>query len=147
MNLTNLTMGAVALGLLAMTVPTLALPSAVPALAAGAASDIAKARYQDYPGSRASKATKGRSSAYSGNSALQKSWKSGKARVAGQSGSPGRSEAQGRSEIQGRSALQGRSSSQGRSSVGGHGIAPYSDIPHRIMKGGAHGSHGAPAAR
>jgi len=131
MNLTNLTMGAVALGLLSMTVPTLALPSAVPALAAGAASDIAKARYQDYPGSRASKATKGRSSAYGGASASQKNWKSGKAHVAGQGGS------------QGRSAIQGRSSSsQGRSSVGGHGIAPYSDIPHRILKGG---SHGAPA--
>lgn len=138
MNLTNLTMGAVALGLLAislpaMTAPALALPSAVPALAAGAASDIAKARYQDYPGARASKATKGRSSAtsqkYSKSGAA-----SGKARMAGQSGSQGRSAIQGRSSSsQGRSDNQGRSQ-QWRSSVGGHGIAPYSDIPHRAMK-------------
>ncbi|MBU3890693.1 hypothetical protein FM996_03330 [Methylosinus sporium] len=142
MNLTNLTMGAVALGLLAislptMTAPALALPSAVPALAAGAASDIAKARYQDYPGARASKATKGRSSApsqkYSKSGAA-----SGKARMAGQSGSQGRSAIQGRSSSsQGRSDNQGRSQ-QWRSSVGGHGIAPYSDIPHRAMKHRAH---------
>ncbi|PWB93723.1 hypothetical protein [Methylosinus sporium] len=144
MNLTNLTMGAVALGLLAislpaMTAPALALPSAVPALAAGAASDIAKARYQDYPGARASKATKGRSSAtsqkYSKSGAA-----SGKARMAGQSGSQGRSAIQGRSSSsQGRSYNnQGRTYNQGRSSVGGHGIAPYSDIPHRAMKHRAH---------
>ncbi|TDX64758.1 hypothetical protein EDE12_10448 [Methylosinus sp. sav-2] len=143
MNLTNLTMGAVALGLLAislpaMTAPALALPSAVPALAAGAASDIAKARYQDYPGSRASKAAKGRSSAAGGSWSSQKNSKygnaSGKARVAGQSGSQGRSAIQGRS-----SSSQGRSyNNQWRSSVGGHGIAPYSDIPHRAMKQRAH---------
>ncbi|WP_036291266.1 hypothetical protein [Methylosinus sp. PW1] len=140
MNLTNLTMGAVALGLLAislpaMTAPALALPSAAPALAAGAASDIAKARYQDYSGARASsKATKGRSAASGGSwsknskyGAAAGKYVSGKARVAGQSGQ------QGRSAIQGRSS----SSSQGRSSIGGHGIAPYSDIPHRAMKHGA----------
>ena len=162
MNLEKLTMGAAALGLLVMTVPAMttpaqALPSAAPALAAGAASDIAKARYQDYPGARASKATKGRSAAYGGASASQKNWKSGKAGSASEagrqaSGSAGRGLAgktgmAGQGGAQGRSAIQGRSSSQWRSSVGGHGIAPYSDIPHRAMKGGSQkgGSLGAPA--
>jgi hypothetical protein len=141
MNLTNLTIGAAALGLLALTAPTLAAPLAAKAHSGLSASDIAKARYQNYPSSRSGKQAtykqaaykqplKGRSSYASESRGSEKRSLSGRAI---------RSERYGKIINSGR--MDGRGYQQGRSVSSPRGIAPYSDIPHKAMRGGASKAH------
>lgn len=127
MNLTASTMGAAALGFFAMTAamtaPTLALP-----VVALAAPDFVEAHYSPYPHT------------HHGGHIV---WKSEAGRIAAREGgmSTGRSVSESRSSSHksgkyGRSStMRGGASATGRSSIGGHGLAPYSDIPQRKTKG------------
>lgn len=130
MNLTCLTMGAAALGLLAATIPARAMPIAPLAPAVGVASDVSKAHFSRYPHKHRDH---------------QIVWTTEQGRIAA---AEARGMATGRSVSKQKGgkytgpqnmAPHGRSqgATQGRSAVSPRaGNAPYSDIPHKIMNQG-----------